>query len=62
MNEIIETFNRFRGYALEQSTAKDYITNYLDCILKHIAIRLAEDDLILVPKKETPRKSLNECP
>jgi hypothetical protein len=50
-NEIEETYKILRKYALEQSSASDYITNYLDTILKYIAIRLCEDNKILCDRQ-----------
>ena len=40
-----------RIYVLETSTAQDYITNYMDTVLKHIAHRLLEDDIKEVKNK-----------
>lgn len=36
-------YELMRKYALEQSTVKDFITNYQEIILKYIAQRFAEE-------------------
>ena len=51
-NEITETYKMLSKYVMEQSSAADYISNYMETILKHISIRLCEDNQILCYREE----------
>jgi len=38
-----DLYQLLKLYVVEQSTAKDYISNYMDVMLKHISKRMFED-------------------
>ena len=50
--EAKDLYKLMEGYVLEQSSAEDYITNYMEITLKYIADRIMEDGYDIFTKRE----------